>query len=124
MSTLDRGGTDGRVYGGVPSLIHIPDGHRGDLGAALATDLDRMMRVGAVNRTQHERAAQRLCPGCYMIVGFNMLIALADRNGQPRRELARSMIRAFEKLEANPEAGMTEEIDVILDPCEMEVACA
>lgn len=120
---LTRNGTEGRVYGGDPGLIHVPDGKRADLGKALATDLDRLMRVGAQGRTLHEASTQPLCPGCYMVVGFDMLVTLADRNGQSRVELANSMIRAFEKLRDDPHGeGLIEEIIVELDPEEIEYA--
>ncbi|MCR5870655.1 MULTISPECIES: hypothetical protein [unclassified Sphingomonas] len=119
---LTQDGTEGRVYGGDPNLIHVPDGKRADLGKALATDLDHLMRVGARGRTLHQASTQPLCPGCYMIVGFDMLVTLADRNGQSRTELANSMIRAFEHLRDNPEGpGLVEEIAVVLDPEEESV---
>ena len=47
---------------------------------------------------------------------FDMLLTLADENGQSRTELARCMINAFTKLLNNPDGGLTEEIDVLLDP--------
>ena len=109
--------TDTRVYGGDPNLIHVPDGTRDRLGQATALWLERAMRMGAENRTLEERATQRLCAGCYMVVGFDMMIHLADDNGQSRTELARCMINAFTKLLADPDSGTSEEITVLLDPC-------
>lgn len=109
--------TETRVYGGDPNLIHVPDGTRAELGRAAALWLERAMRMGAENRTLSERAMQRLCAGCFMVVGFDMLVTLADDNGQSRTELARCMMNAFQKLLDNPENGMTEEITVLLDPC-------
>lgn len=100
------------IYGGDPDLIHIPDGRRGDAGRYMASILDAIMRTGAEDRTPQQRREQELCPGCYMIVGFNMLLTLADRNGQSRRELCNSMIDAFTRL---GEGEGTEEICVILD---------
>jgi hypothetical protein len=122
VSNLTRNGTDGRVYGGDPNLIHVPDGTRADVGARAAAFVENEMRQGAENRTERQREMQRLCPGCFMVVGFNMLLRLADDTGQDRRELARSMIHAFEQLLANPDAPPLEEIFIQLDPpdCNIE----
>jgi hypothetical protein len=112
-------GTNGRVYGGDPNLIHIDDGRRADMGLRLAELLDCRMRTEYKgDRTIEQRVDQPLCPGCYMIAGFNMLLTLADENGQTRTELARSMRNAFDALLKNPEMGLTEEITVMLDPCD------
>lgn len=115
---LTRNGTDGRVYGGDPSLIHVLDGMREAMGRDLAMMLDMLMRFRAEGRSVDQKIVQKLCPGCYMIVAFDMLIALADDNGQSRTELARCMGNAFSQLLNNPDSGMTEEIYVLLDPCD------
>ncbi len=115
-TVLTRAGTDGRVYGGDPGLIHVPDGQRGYLAAKAATYIDREMRLGAIGRTREERWSQPLCPGCYMVVGFNMLVDLARRNGQPLSELGRTMSAAFKKLELDQSPLAIEEIEVKLDP--------
>ena len=112
-------GTDGRVYGGDPNLIHIDDGRRADMGLRLAELLsERMRKEYSGERSLEQRADQPLCPGCFMIAGFNMLLTLADENGQSRSELARSMRNAFDALLKNPDMGLTEEIEVMLDPCD------
>lgn len=113
-----KNGTDGRVYGGDCNLIHVADGKRAQFGKALAETLDHRMRTAAEaegRRTYQEAEDQDLCPGCYMIVGFNMLVALAQRNGQSIEELGRTMARAFAELEAKGEAFDMEEITVMLD---------
>jgi len=110
-------GTLGRVYGGDPNLIHVPDGQRTHIGYLLEAFLSGTMRQGAENRTDRERETQNLCPGCYMVVGFDMLVALADNNGQSRKELARSMRDAFQHLLDCPDDGCIEEIHIELDPC-------
>lgn len=111
-------GTNDRVYGGDANLIHIDDGKRADMGIRLAELLEeRMRKEYSGERTIDERIDQNLCPGCFMIAGFNMLVTLADANGQSRTELARSMRNAFDQLLCNPEAGLTEEIEILLDPC-------
>lgn len=107
-----------RIYGGNPELIHIDDGKRADMGLRIAELLEERMRSEySGERTMVQRIMQKLCPGCYMIAGFNMLVTLADANGQSRTELARSMRNAFDRLLCDPEAGLTEEIEVLLDPC-------
>lgn len=112
-------GTDGRVYGGDPTKIHIDDGRRADMGLRIAEHLTRRMREEySGERTLDERMDQQLCPGCYMIAAFNMLLVLAQENGQSRTELANSMIGAFTKLRDDPNAGLTEEIEIMLDPCD------
>lgn len=113
--TLTRNGTDGRVYGGDCELIHVADGKRASAGRHLATLLDGLMRLNAENRTEQERANQLLCPGCFMVVGFNMLVALAERNQQPMNELCLSMEEAFRSLRLNG-SSYIEEIQVMLDP--------
>lgn len=114
---LTRNGTDGRVYGGDCGLIHVADGKRADAGRSVARFVDTQMRQQAVlsgARTGDEAETQPLCPGCYMIVGFNALVTLAQQNGQPLRELAATMARAFDAL-ANGGADAIEEINIILD---------
>ena len=104
-----------RVYGGDCDLIHVADGRRADAGRYVAKVLDAQMRKHAEDRTEEQKAEQLLCPGCYMVVGFNMLTELARQNGQPLRELAASMENAFRQLrEGGPDA--IEEILVLLDP--------
>jgi hypothetical protein len=115
---MENKGTEGRVYGGDPNLIHIEDGKRGDMGWRIAEHLNRRMRENYTgHRTTEQLVDQKLCPGCYMIAGFNMLLVLAQENGQSPTELARSMRNAFDSLLQNPEQGLTEEIEILLDPC-------
>lgn len=112
---LTRNGTDGRVYGGDCDLIHVQDGKRAAAGRHMARELDRLMRQNAQDRTDEQKANQLLCPGCYMVVAFNMMTELARKNGQPFKELSASMINAFQKLADGGEDAI-EEIQVILDP--------
>lgn len=117
LRPLTRDGTDGRVYGGDPNLIHSADGTRAGTGNALASRLSEDLRrsaYGRGDRTREEALSQPLCPGCYMVIGFNMLRELAVCNGQPLEELGRTMAAAFQELANNPELGM-ESIDVLLD---------
>jgi hypothetical protein len=108
-----------RVYGGNPNLIHIDDGARKDMGLRMAEHLERRMRDEySGERTPAQRVDQNLCPGCYMIAVVNMAITLADANGQSRRQLARCLANAFQKLANDPEAGLSEEIEILLDPCD------
>jgi hypothetical protein len=116
LGMLTRNGTEGRVYGGDPDLLHVPDGKRSDLGALVAAFIEGQMREGAENRTERQKEMQRLCPGCYMVVLFDAALHLADNTGQSRLELARSMKWAYEQLEANPEQPPIEEIFIRLDP--------
>lgn len=113
-----KNGTDGRVYGGDCDLIHVADGKRADMGKALAGTLDYRMRHFAEmdgRRTADEAAEQDLCPGCYMIVGYNMLVELAQANGQSLEELGRTMAAAFKQLAERGDNVSIEEIVVILD---------
>lgn len=122
MSIDKTGGTEGRVYGGNPSLIHVKDGTRAQVGAFVASQLAVEMRWRAVedgSRSMGEVLSQKLCPGCYMVVLFNAAVKLAQDNGQSLTELGNSMSAAFKALaEGGPEA--IEEIEVLLDPCEVE----
>ncbi len=114
MRDLTRNGTQGRVYGGDCNLVHIADGQRRNVGEQLAADIDAVIRTLAEKRGVNTDD-KLLCPGCYMIALFNAAIALADKNGQPRKELAKTMTHAFAELAADPDKGVTEEIEVILD---------
>lgn len=119
-------GTNGRVYGGDPGLVHIPDGERAEVGQWLAGMLGKGMRVRAVLQKAQpgeegarwaEHQAMPLCPGCYMVALFNAAVALAKESGQPLAELGRSMAGAFNALADCPEgdAACIESIQVKLD---------
>jgi hypothetical protein len=116
LSSRQGNATDGRVYGGDAGLVHIEDGKRAELGYTMAVHLEQLIRRNAVEaglRTQEQVDAQDLCPGCYMVAGFNMLVKLAKHNGQSMRELAASMANAFASLD---DAGSNiEHINVVLD---------
>lgn len=117
MGQLTRNGNDGRVYGGDAELIHVKDGMRATAGIAVADFVDTLMRAKVENRTDEERADQALCPGCYMVVMFNAMMSLADRTGQPRKELIASMVGALKEFSADPDSeALREEICVLLDP--------
>lgn len=107
-------GTEGRVYGGDCNLIHVADAKRAEAGQWLARQLDYEMRRRAQDRTAEQKETQALCPGCYMIVGYNMLIELAKRNGQSLTELGRSMAAVFQLVAEGKEFNK-EEIAVMLD---------
>lgn len=111
---VSQNGTEGRVYGGDCELIHVADGKREEAGHWLARQLDYEMRRRAQGRTVEQKESQALCPGCYMIVGYNMLLSLADANGQSRTELGRCMANVFQMI-ADGAAFNTEEIAVLLD---------
>lgn len=101
-------GTNGRVYGGDLSLVHIPDHHRTDVGEGLAKVVDEHMRT--IARVVGTNAQGLLCPGCYMIALFDAAIALARQNGQPVQELGHSMADLFTKLAYDGDYRPTEEM--------------
>lgn len=109
-----KNGNEGRVYGGDCDLIHIADGKRAEAGQWLARQLDYEMRRRAQDRTTEQKETQALCPGCYMIAGYNMLIALAEDNDQSLKELGASMAPVFQMLAEGKEFNR-EEIEVLLD---------
>lgn len=108
-----------RIYTGDPRLIHVPrDELRKDFGYEMAEKLTKLMHQAALDagtKTPVELTEQRLCPGCYMVIGLNMLVALAEANGQDRAEMARSMATAFTSLAESPDE-IPEEIFTVLDP--------
>lgn len=120
---LTRDGTEGRVYGGSPNLIHVPDGMRGYVGALAGKAIDTIIRRVSNVVPWPQRATKLLCPGCYMIVLFNAAVWLAKANGQSLTELGFSMAAAFTRLAEAEKNGfesqeaIIEEIEVILDPC-------
>jgi hypothetical protein len=114
---LTRDGTDGRVYGGDPNLIHVPDGRRREAGELAALAIDLIIRRISDRIPWPQRGFKLLCPGCYMIVLFNAAVALARANGQPLSELGATMSAAFARLAQDQSAAGLEEIEVILDPC-------
>lgn len=89
---MTRNGTEGRVYGGDPNLLHIPDGTRGAFGAEVASFVTVRMREVNNGRTDP------LCPGCYMIALMNAAVLLAQENGQSIQELNDALINAFATL--------------------------
>ncbi len=111
-------GTDGRVYGGDPELVHVPDGQRKEVGNALAAVADTIIRQ--MGQRSYDNPSLPLCPGCYMVVGFNMMVELAKANGQSLQELGNTMSKAFSILAGqgvlDSNACLLEEIEVILDP--------
>lgn len=114
---LTRDGTEGRVYGGDPNLIHVPDGLRRTTGAHAAALIDRLIRQVSNRIPWPQRQFKRLCPGCYMIVLFNAAVVLAKQNGQPLEELGRTLGTAFLRLAENHDGDEgIEEIAVMLDP--------
>ena len=94
----------------------------------MARKLNIDMRIGAHNagtRDWHQSATQNLCPGCYMVVGFNMLVRLAQQNNQSLVELGVTMANAFQQLAAcaalydggsNDLRACIEEIKVLMEP--------
>lgn len=119
VPAITRAGTMGRVYGGDPNLVHVPDGWRRATGARAAKAIDLVIRTVSENIPWPMRAFRPLCPGCYMVVLFNAAIALARANGQPLTELGRSMGAAFDRLATTGDDALgIEEIAVLLDPSE------
>src|SRR5579883_2875391 len=102
MTKLTHNGNDGRTYGGDPALVHIPDHHRADVGAAIASNLEAMMRLlgtlGVGHDAKPASGTDPLCPGCYMIALFDATVTLAERTGQDVRELGASMAQLFTQL--------------------------
>lgn len=111
-----------RVYGGDCGLVHVPDGQRGLVGADIAGTLDRKIRAIATREAYRKGEldiavsdkldTDTLCPGCYMVVGYDMLVHLARTNGQDVRELALTMIHEFGKLLNEPDRPLIEHVDV------------
>ena len=120
MNKLTHNGTGGRAYGGDPDLIHIPDHHRADVGVAIASQVDALMRVLGVLGVGHEPAPmdseKPLCPGCYMIALFDAAVELARREGQPVTELGYSMAQMFYSLAQDGSYRPTEEMVVTGSP--------
>lgn len=116
-------GTDGRVYGGDSELIHVADGQRTHVAKDIAAMLDMQMRRQTCftgERTGAQAASQKLCPGCYMVIGFDLLVYLAQQNGQSLVELGATMSAAFQRLTIDAAVdpnGVTlrEEIVVIIE---------
>lgn len=117
MQKLTHNGTNGRSYGGDPSLVHIPDHHRGDAGKAIADSVTATMRMLGTLGFGHEpkpyESDAPLCPGCYMITLFDAAVELAKREGQPVKELGYSMAALFAKLAREGEYRATEEMTVV-----------
>lgn len=116
MRKLTHNGTAGRTYGGDPSLVHIPDHHRADVGHSVAAMLEAEMRAIGTLGFGHEPkpydSDAPICPGCYMIALFDAAVWLAKATGQDVRELGVSMAALFAKLAAEGEYRPTEEMIV------------
>lgn len=111
--TVSLRGTEGRIYGGDETKVHIADGQRGAFGERVADFIDAEMRAGDPEAT----ADDPLCPGCYMIALLGAAMTLADRNGQSLVELGRAMGHAFDELALRAEVGERPDL-----PEEMEIA--
>jgi hypothetical protein len=116
MGKLTHNGTAGRTYGGDPSLVHIPDQHRADVGRTVANELESTMRLlgslGVGHDAKPATGDDPLCPGCYMIALFDAAVILAERTGQDVRELGASMAGLFTELAARGKYQPTEEMTV------------
>ena len=98
---ITQNGTDGRIYGGDPGLVHIADGQRTAFGRHIADHIADDMRRMSFERSgisEGEPWQKPLCPGCYMVALFNAAVFLARDSGQSQKELARSMAYAFAQL--------------------------
>lgn len=130
-ATRDPDTGETRIYGGDCGLIHIPDGERGQVAAELGARLDRIMRATATREAYRAGNLDRLiddkldtdtlCPGCYMVAGYDMLVHLARVNGQDVRELAATMIHEFTKLYNEPDRPLVEHVEVQREPTYQEL---
>lgn len=89
-------------FKGDPDLVHIDD--TAFMGVRMADQLEIAMRRGAERAGDVDAWQKKLCPGCYMTAGVDMLIVMAQRNGQDLRELAASIIGAMQVLQEGSEA--------------------
>lgn len=109
--------TTGFVYRGRENRCHIDRNAHEFVGERMAVKLAIIQRGQAIARgdfTEEEAWNTPLCPGCYMEVGFWMLLHLAKTNGQSVRELARTMAAGFQHLAEHPDSPMPY-LPVILD---------
>lgn len=84
------------VYRGDPNYTHIEDGKRVEMGKIMAGLMEASIRTDAWSRGAP--SDKKVCPGCYMTAGYNMLVALARESDQDMNELADTMIAAFKAL--------------------------
>jgi hypothetical protein len=119
---ISQNGTNGRVYGGDPALVHIQDGQRTFVGRYVANQLEHYMRAAAAAARKPEQDMDPwtlpLCAGCYMVAIFNASVFLAKDSGQSLSELGRTMSAAFAALIDYPDGDpdCIESINVMLDP--------
>jgi hypothetical protein len=122
-----RNSQTGEIYAGDPRLIHIANGQRAEVGELTSLFMERVIRYEAHKSGARPFETSRdltLCPGCYMMAAFDMLIALAQRNGQPLEELGSVMSQAFKTLQVAATYGesydslLRDKIDAIVDPVE------
>lgn len=107
---MNGNGTEGRVYGGDPNLLHIPDGQREAFGIDVANYAIQKLRE--INGGSDLKP----CPGCCNVVVFNVALELARQSGQSVTEMAASLSLAFTQISTNNKQSL-EEIEIILDPC-------
>lgn len=99
MAHLTQNGVQGLVYWQDENLVHI-ENRWIPFGQTRAGDWEVKMRnyaflMGDANAWDMERP---MCPACYMLAGYNMLVALAQRTGQSLEELGESMAMLFSQL--------------------------
>ena len=107
MTKPTQNGKEGKVYWQDDNLIHV-DGEWVFLGERMATEVEIVMRKHNELNLEKDKEfswSAPLCPACYMLIAYNMLVGLAQRTGQDIEELRSSMIELFTHMDAqNPHA--------------------
>ena len=85
-----------KVYWQDEAFVHIEDEWIG-MGARMASSMEIKMRD--FNGMAGWEGMKPLCPACYMLTGYNMLVLMAMKNGQSLEELQASMIGLFESMD-------------------------
>lgn len=112
MKPLTQNGKAGKVYWQDDNLVHVEDQWQ-DYGHRMAAKLEIAMRDANGIEGWEGFEMKPLCPACYMLIGYNMLVALAQRNGQRLVELKESMSRLFSDMDLN--SPYTDTVNVVCE---------
>lgn len=90
-----------KVYLHDEQFVHV-ENQWIEMGGRMVDKMELMMRAWNGNEgweTDKAGYIKPLCPACYMLIAYNMLVELAERNGQDLQELKESMAKLFNEMD-------------------------
>jgi len=88
---------NGKVYWQDDSYVHVEDRWQ-EFGQRMADKLEMAIRRANSDGGFYD-TEKPICPACYMLIAYNMLVNMAKKNGQTLEELQASMLGMFESMD-------------------------